>query len=384
MTRGRERNTVHIVADNVDDAREQWIAAFQRDRADLGPAHAAEQAAREAARYATGRPLPELLEQLRTAWTREQNALDVLARAEPAAAALREIVAIQTERDTQLPLLREAARQTRPTLAVAEARLQQTTTIVERDADRIRDALLARWDAERPAATAAAHTVQAGTGRFGQHRARVAEAQQQLADWSAFWKPYLPGIPTDPVQTARFALRWDDRDAHADAFDRYAHHHAADLHPEHSAARAAADEAHADLRQADATYREATRHYQHQLERHGRLARDPDPAATLNQLEQELTVIQRRVDAARNTITDLEQDPTLRSSPADTVSSERARWTRDRHDARDQTERAARAITEAARIVEGRRGVGTDLTSGTGYPPPRSHQPTPSGPSLGM
>ena len=86
MTRGRERNTVHIVADTVDEAREQWIAAFQRDRADLGPAHAAQQAAREAARYATGRPLPELLEQLRTAWTREQNALDVLARAEPAVA----------------------------------------------------------------------------------------------------------------------------------------------------------------------------------------------------------------------------------------------------------------------------------------------------------
>ena len=240
MTRGRERNTVHIVADTVDGAREQWIAAFARDRADLGPAHAADQAAREAARYATGRPLPELLEQLRTAWTREQNALDVLALAEPAVAALREVAAIQTERDTQLPLLREAARQTRPTLAAAEARLQQTTAVVERDADRIRAAMLARWDAQRPVATAAAQTVQAGTGRFGQHRARVAEAQHQLADWAAFWKPYLPAMPHRRGD-AQFALRWDNRDAHTDAFDHHAQQQADVLHPEHTAARTAAE-----------------------------------------------------------------------------------------------------------------------------------------------
>ena len=307
----------------------------------------------------------------------------MLARAEPAVAALREVVALQAERETQLPLLRDAARQTRPALAAAEARLQQTTTVVERDAARIREAMLARWDAQRPAATAAAQTVQAGTGRFGQHRARVADAQQQLADWSAFWKPYLPGMPTSPDAVTRFALWWDNRDAHADAFDTYAHQHATELHPEHTAARTAADQAHADLRQADTAYRNATRHYQHALERHGRLALDLNPAGTLKQLEQELTVIQRRVDTARNMIADLEQDPTLRSSPADTLDSERAHWTRDRHDQREQVERAARATTEAARRAEAHRVFGTDLTGGIDYPQPRSHQPTRSGPSLG-
>jgi ATP-dependent exoDNAse (exonuclease V) alpha subunit len=44
MTRGRNANTAHLVADTIDDAREQWVAVFARDRADLGPAHAAEQA----------------------------------------------------------------------------------------------------------------------------------------------------------------------------------------------------------------------------------------------------------------------------------------------------------------------------------------------------
>ena len=41
MTRGRNRNTAHLVADTVEDARSQWIDVFSRDGADLGPRHAA-------------------------------------------------------------------------------------------------------------------------------------------------------------------------------------------------------------------------------------------------------------------------------------------------------------------------------------------------------
>ena len=44
MTRGRGSNTAHLVAESVDDARQQWIDVFSRDRADLGPAHARRQA----------------------------------------------------------------------------------------------------------------------------------------------------------------------------------------------------------------------------------------------------------------------------------------------------------------------------------------------------
>ena len=46
MTRGRESNVAHLVAENADDARKQWIEVFSRDRADLGPAHARRQAHR--------------------------------------------------------------------------------------------------------------------------------------------------------------------------------------------------------------------------------------------------------------------------------------------------------------------------------------------------
>ncbi|HXH79281.1 MobF family relaxase [Nocardioides sp.] len=44
MTRGRESNTAHVVAESVEDARKQWIDVFSHDRADLGPAHARRQA----------------------------------------------------------------------------------------------------------------------------------------------------------------------------------------------------------------------------------------------------------------------------------------------------------------------------------------------------
>ncbi len=47
MTRGRQANQPHIVAANLDDAREQFTAALERDRADRGLAHATGRAAEQ-------------------------------------------------------------------------------------------------------------------------------------------------------------------------------------------------------------------------------------------------------------------------------------------------------------------------------------------------
>ena len=51
MTRGRDRNIAHLVAESIEDARRQWIDLFGRDRADLGPTHAALRAADDIDRY---------------------------------------------------------------------------------------------------------------------------------------------------------------------------------------------------------------------------------------------------------------------------------------------------------------------------------------------
>ena len=61
MTRGRHGNTAHLVAETLEDAREQWIAVFSRDHADLGPDHARRQAIDAIDRHgpqALRRPLP--------------------------------------------------------------------------------------------------------------------------------------------------------------------------------------------------------------------------------------------------------------------------------------------------------------------------------------
>ncbi len=58
MTRGREDNMAHLVAENLDEARQVWVETFGRDRADLGPAHAAHvRQAEDLDRYAPHRPL---------------------------------------------------------------------------------------------------------------------------------------------------------------------------------------------------------------------------------------------------------------------------------------------------------------------------------------
>jgi len=51
MTRGRHHNVAHLVAESVDEARSQWVDVFSRDRADLGPGHAAVRAADDIERY---------------------------------------------------------------------------------------------------------------------------------------------------------------------------------------------------------------------------------------------------------------------------------------------------------------------------------------------
>jgi exodeoxyribonuclease V alpha subunit len=56
MTRGRDHNVAHLVADTVDDARSQWVEVFNRDRADLGPRHAAQRAADDIDRYGPSAP----------------------------------------------------------------------------------------------------------------------------------------------------------------------------------------------------------------------------------------------------------------------------------------------------------------------------------------
>jgi len=56
MTRGKLQNHLHVVAADVADAREQWVQAADRERADIGLVPAKRDARGERAQYATSRP----------------------------------------------------------------------------------------------------------------------------------------------------------------------------------------------------------------------------------------------------------------------------------------------------------------------------------------
>jgi hypothetical protein len=80
MTRGRETNIAHLVADDLDQARALWQSMFHRDPADLGPGHAALRAAGDLERYGPLRPLPAALGSLRAAWTAEADLREAVGR----------------------------------------------------------------------------------------------------------------------------------------------------------------------------------------------------------------------------------------------------------------------------------------------------------------
>ena len=112
MTRGRTATTAHLVAADVAEAREQWIAAFARDRADLGPAHAAGLAAAEAARYPSSRPLDDVVAELHPAWTAQQGCLDRLEREHLQRKVLSAALTRQTEDIQRLAALEDYCQQT--------------------------------------------------------------------------------------------------------------------------------------------------------------------------------------------------------------------------------------------------------------------------------
>ncbi|SFT79090.1 AAA domain-containing protein [Geodermatophilus amargosae] len=339
MTRGRSANTAHLVAADLGEAREQWIAAFARDRADLGPGHAAAQAAAEAARYATHRPVEQVLADLQQAWTVEQRSLDRLAVLQPWCDVLRQAVALESPHAGELARLEADSRQAALAAQRATQLAEAADAALAWDAGRIREALLATWDDERGAARTAARVVLDGPGWWGLKRAPVARARDQLAGWADRWRAHLPDLPTDPEQLARVADRFDDRPALWRSFDAIAHR-AAEQHPAHAGVHAAADAARRAAGQAQATLVEAQRRRAERLDPLGPIAWAPDPAGQLIVLERSVATARHELAAARACVADLQAEPALLGQPADRLTAARDAW-RDRYDAARRQRQAA-------------------------------------------
>ncbi len=74
MTRGRNENLLHIVAENEAEARTQFVAAMERDRADRGLADATQRAAEEVAGLVADGPVKLVNDEIATLMTRKQEA----------------------------------------------------------------------------------------------------------------------------------------------------------------------------------------------------------------------------------------------------------------------------------------------------------------------
>ena len=182
MTRGRESNLLHVVAENLGDARAQFVAAMERDRADHGLADATQRAAEEVAGLIEHGPVKflgdEIAALIRQAATAEAQA----GRWQQVSSALADLRSREAEvRETARAAEQAAQRH------AEQVRVEVTAPIVS-----AARTALAEWQQAEAAEQAAGEQVR-GTSWFGKRRARnehetaktrTHEARQQLAsEW---------------------------------------------------------------------------------------------------------------------------------------------------------------------------------------------------------
>jgi exodeoxyribonuclease V alpha subunit len=323
MTRGRQANTVHLIADSDADAREQWQAAFARDRADLGPQHAGQALARATAGYTAGHTseaqqpdparLGDILHQLRLAWREQllaQTQLENLQHRLGLATA--EAAWWQHCQDVLTPL--ERARDT-ARLGVERAEqaaagcAERLTASAEHHLTQLRHA----WDSDLAGAATAAATIDHGPGRLGLHRGRVHQAEADLDRWSSAWRPVLIGAGLDPETLTHWPAAHPSSapDIRA-ALERHARRQAADEHP--------ADAQRLDhARQAGQRYEIAANAYcqlRSDLQRRSdRPLYDTGAAETIPDLTSRLTAAEQRVQQADQHTEHLYREPAITCHP---------------------------------------------------------------------
>ncbi|MEO8518022.1 MAG: MobF family relaxase [Dermatophilaceae bacterium] len=348
MTRGRETNIAHLVAGSVQDARAQWISTFSRDRADLGPAHAARLAAAEAATYATGRPLEPVLDDLRAAWTLHADLTAHIAQARSTRDELALIVPARAQSDPQIDQLRAAEAQAWVDADRARARLRGTEAAITTATSELTRNLTERWDRAYPNAAQAAETIRAGTGRFGRGRAQGNAARANLTSWARAWQPILTevtGLPVDglldPVQLAA-RMPYNGTSALHEAIGRYAEQAAGQAHPELAATRRAVQVADQQVRKAKEARTAAEDARTHHFDELGLsdLAYTDRPGQRLAAAETNLNKLTRQLNQTQERISALSREPAIRTLPVGRLQSEHDTCVRDHEHAKDARARA--------------------------------------------
>jgi exodeoxyribonuclease V alpha subunit len=369
MTRGCRTNVAHLVADELEDAREQWTAVFARDRADLGPGHARREAEREAARYAEPRPIEHVIADLRAAWDAQAAATETLAQLRPqlegAVAAQPRVAADQAA--SHAARARIAAAQ--EALTTARERLVVSQEAIDASTDQIATQVRAAWDEQRPAAQTAARRIQAGSGHFGRGRADIAAATEHLEQWARSWQPVLDDLHHHLAGLVGFAGQHSANDHVTTQLRAYVQTQAVQAHPEHCAHEAA-------LQRADADAHAASRDYNHLIREHSRRQQREDHLATpdaIERLRQHISNAERELAGTEQQLAPLHREPAVRSQhdPDGWLAEQHAQWRTDRERQREQRDRDAAATRIAAaarqrRVYEENPSLAPDHSRGIG------------------
>ncbi|UDY25043.1 MobF family relaxase [Nocardioides sp. Kera G14] len=386
MTRGRDQNIAHLVAEDLDDARAIWNSVMDRDRADLGPAHAARAAAEELDRYAPQRPLRVMLNRLSAAWTKEADLTEKHARLDRMREQIEAVTAIHDRYRPQLDESRHVERRAHERWEAAHMRardLESTIDVEQRD---VTTSLSRSWRNELSAAYRAAAVVSEGSGPWGplgKRSGRVRQARDELATWASRWQPLLPDLDLHSLDAGQGAhvLRHLDESRVRDAIIRYAADAVAAAHPEHDAVAREVHEAEASIKAAEQHRADLAGRYAAALEPHRRLAHVRDPAGLLAETQRDLDTTTRQLGGATEQVQRLTRAPEIRSLPIGHLDAVHEQWQADRTTAQQEqaAEAAARRRAAAqARTVEEaarRRLVGPD--------PARASERKP-GPGLGF
>ena len=347
MTRGRDTNIAHLVAASIEDARAQWVAAFGRDRADLGPAHAARLAAEEADKYAPQRPLEQALADVYRSWTTEADLSERLAATQSLRDQLAQVASIRAGSDPQLARLENAADRAWAAADHARTRADQVQTSIKADAGRTADALRGRWDNDYPAASAAAETIRGGNGRFGRHRGDVRQARAHLQEWAQTWRPVLPQLPADVDELAA-AMPYTATSQLHQAITNHAKNTAEQAHPDYRQLRTAAQSSPAQAHEADNARAAAAGSLSRSLDRFGSLAYTDDPTGRLAETEHAITELTVELGRARERVGALRQEPAIRTLTPGRLQTERENWRAQRAAAQETDRDAARLDATAA------------------------------------
>ena len=371
MTRGRDSNIAHLVAEDEAAARAQWAEVFARDRADLGPAAAAEQAAEDIEHYGTqtpARPLEEVLADLRSAWSRQADLHDHHQRLVDERETLRQVAAIHARYTPGLDRLGREETSARRDWLQARHRVENLDTALEAETADVRARIWSAWHDELSQARRAADIVGDGTGRLGQRRRQVHEAQAELTEFAARWHPAVPDLPTDPADLAA-QVRWLHGRRVAGAIDAFVAHQVANTHPDADQIRQAERDAYAAHEHAQRSRSQLENAMAADLRPHGRAARVRDADGRLTAVADELADVEQELRTATARVQALATDPSIRTFPGEGLQGEHDRWAADRLARQQASARQARERWQ--RRQEGTRRI---------EPP----SPGPTGPDRGL